>query len=98
HQRSTPFPYTTLFRSRSSSPRRRTTGSAPFPGGLDAARGGPEIDAAFSRVPIDLCQLLVREVDALERSHVRLELLDAACAGERRDRKSTRLNSSHDQI
>src|SRR6476660_9953861 len=34
---------------------------------LDAARGGPEVDAALRRVPVDLRELLVREVGALER-------------------------------
>src|SRR4051812_34523911 len=42
----------------------------------------PEVDATVGRVPIDLCKLVVRELEIVERRDVRLELLEAADAHE----------------
>src|SRR5438552_11495898 len=50
----------------------------------DGARLGPEVDAAVRRVVVDLREVLVREVEPVERGDVRLQLLDAARADERR--------------
>src|SRR2546430_13337622 len=71
--RSTPFPYTTLFRSRQ--PTGRPALGPGGDAGLGAPRGGHERPAAQPREPL------------LERAEART-----------RDRKSTRLNSSHSQI
>src|SRR5689334_2212559 len=45
---------------------------------LDAARRGPEVEAAVGRVAFDLGELCVREVQPVEGGHVGLELLDPA--------------------
>src|SRR5689334_24146363 len=86
-QRSTLFPYTTLFR------------SVAEAGG----RGGPA--SALRHILVDLAVLVGTRPEALDRGidHPRIEFLDAlpgeAHAVERpRDRKSTRLNSSHSSI
>src|SRR5438270_13660489 len=47
------------------------------------ARGRPDVDAALGRVAVDLRELLVAEVEALERGDIRFELRDAADADER---------------
>src|SRR2546428_1484397 len=80
--RSTLFPYTTLFRSLDLRAA-LTEGQERFrPGLLHSAHGGV---------------LYVDEVNLLPDHLVDL-LLDVAASGVNRDRKSTRLNSSHDQI
>src|SRR5690606_41246801 len=83
--RSTPFPYTTLFRSHASAGLR--AGAAQ-----DAARsGGAERPTAEGR------QRQTREGRRAGRSHRRAdrEPPRAAVRGPDQDRKSTRLNSSH---
>src|SRR5690242_3148614 len=50
---------------------------------LFVARCGPEVDAGLGRVAVDLFELLVAEVEVVEGSDVRFELLDAARTGKR---------------
>src|SRR4051812_26852826 len=52
-------------------------------GGLVGARLGPDVDAEVHGVLIDRLELVVREVEPVERPEVVVELLDAACADER---------------
>ena len=59
--------------------RRRSRRSFP----LLAARLGPEVDAAVLREPVDLGQLLLAEVEPVERRQAVLELRDAAGADQR---------------
>ena len=53
------------------------------PRGLRLARGLPDVDVALGRVAVDLRQLVVAEVESLERPQVRVELLDARGTDER---------------
>src|SRR2546421_9241353 len=84
--RSTLFPYTTLFRSRLQQ--------------LDGRRGDPRLDVQLSKRERGLDEV-GRDRDRLLQ--LRLGLVEAPGleVGQRQlvvDRKSTRLNSSHDQI
>src|SRR5258708_29511841 len=80
--RSTLFPYTTLFRS-------LEAGQAPAFGraGVDPERAQPGFEGAPLRIDA------ARATDIEQREFFRLELF-----GDERDRKSTRLNSSHQII
>src|SRR5688572_31341438 len=85
--RSTLFPYTTLFRSGVRALRDEFWQNVAVPG--DATNLNPALDYA-GRVAdyLEFGELLA--VDALHRTE--------SCGGHFRDRKSTRLNSSHSQI
>src|SRR2546428_6722938 len=88
--RSTLFPYTTLFRSGDA---HRQSAEAPV-GGEDAAAdpvGRLALQAVGRRLPLRPAAE-VREEDGDRSDEERLR------QSECRDRKSTRLNSSHDQI
>src|SRR5205823_3148880 len=64
----------------SGAPRRPRAARRPA---LLAARPGPEVDVALGGVLVDLGQLILGEVEPLERADVGFQLLDAACAGDR---------------
>src|SRR5690348_8902167 len=56
-------------------PSRQHTGCGPR---LRHGGGGPQVDAAFDRIAVDLGQLLGAELQMLQCSDVLLELRDAA--------------------
>src|SRR5690606_41954299 len=90
--RSTPFPYTTLFRSGFVEVAERRAGKLQLPRRLQADR------AVRAGQRDDIAILLHR--GPAELRHRRQQIADAARLriGRRADRKSTRLNSSHVKI
>src|SRR5206468_8556874 len=93
--RSTLFPYTTLFRSQRGENREVELGLGP-------RRLADDVKADLRAAKAELHRVPARDRSALDRLAVddravaAREILDHVPAG--RDRKSTRLNSSHDQI
>src|SRR6266853_5094299 len=51
---------------------------------LGRTRRGPDIDAALGRVTVDLRELILRELELVQRDQILFELLDAARAHKRR--------------
>src|SRR5256886_11825046 len=86
--RSTLFPYTTLFRSWLLRSRRIWSGRGRRRLRLDRLRHHPDGPPA---------RRIADRVERLDRPHV-LRLVVRVEEDDRRDRKSTRLNSSHSQI
>src|SRR2546430_12625846 len=89
--RSTLFPYTTLFRSRPAPESVLLVGHEPYLSNLVSllCAGGPNLSLTLKKG--GLCRMEVEQLRAARCAH--LEWLLAP-----RDRKSTRLNSSHSQI
>src|SRR5206468_12268463 len=89
HPRSPLFPYTTLFRSRGR--------AGEIGGGSGSSRGG-KTSACVLIVSIRREAVGGGALEGGERGTVADQRLHAARLGGGEDRKSTRLNSSHDQI
>src|SRR5258705_6920079 len=63
---------------------RSLPGAESVTAGSGLARSGPDVDVRLGCVPVDLRELLSREVEPVESRDVRLQLLDARGADQRR--------------
>src|SRR5206468_7432622 len=89
---STPFPYTTLFRSLRENPLRIAEEIAM----LDVVSGGRVVSGFVRGISAEYFSTGANPTQSRERFYEAAELILRAWTEE--DRKSTRLNSSHDQI